>query len=46
MPSKKKEKQTNQTLTLEQEDILEAVIIADSFNKRFYPASAKKPRVS
>ena len=30
---------------LKQEEILQAVVIADSFNVRFGPATSKKPRV-
>ncbi|XP_076821156.1 translation initiation factor eIF2B subunit epsilon-like [Clavelina lepadiformis] len=40
MAPKKKTKEGN----LQQENILEAVVIADSFNVRFYPVTAKRPR--
>lgn len=30
----------------EEEEVLQAVILADSFNKRFRPLTTKKPRVS
>lgn len=30
---------------LEEEDVLQAVILADSFNKRFSPLTLNKPRV-
>lgn len=30
---------------IDDEEVLQAVILADSFNKRFRPLSARKPRV-
>ena len=30
----------------DEEDVLQAVVLADSFNKRFRPLSIQKPRVS
>ena len=31
--------------TVKQEDVIQAVIIADSFNSRFAPITHRKPRV-
>ena len=31
--------------SLEQEDVLQAVVIADSFNSRFAPVTFERPRV-
>ena len=39
-PGKEKEK-----LISEEEEVLQAVILADSFNKRFKPLTVGKPRV-
>ena len=31
---------------IDEDDVLQAVILADSFNKRFKPLTTRKPRVS
>ena len=36
----------NDKLADEEEDVLQAVVLADSFNKRFRPLTTQKPRVS
>ncbi len=43
MSSKKKSQQREE---FKQEDIIQAVVIADSFNVRFAPITHNKPRVS
>lgn len=37
---------TSQREDLKQEDILQAVVIADSFNVRFGPVTERRPRVN
>jgi len=36
---------SKQPLIEEEEEVLQAVILADSFNKRFRPLTTRKPRV-
>jgi hypothetical protein len=36
---------TKEKLIGEEEEVLQAVILADSFNKRFRPLTTQKPRV-
>lgn len=36
---------TKEKLIDDEEDVLQAVILADSFNKRFRPLTTQKPRV-
>jgi hypothetical protein len=43
MASKSKGKQRGEVL--KQEDVIQAVVIADSFNIRFAPITKKKPKV-
>ena len=38
-------KQSAERLIEEEEEVLQAVILADSFNKRFRPLTTRKPRV-
>ena len=38
-------KQPTERLREEEEEVLQAVILADSFNKRFRPLTARRPRV-
>ena len=38
-------KQSAERLIEEEEEVLQAVILADSFNKRFRPLTIRKPRV-
>ena len=44
MPEKKKSKGL-QSAGLQQENILEAVVVADSFNNRFSPVDNDQPKV-
>jgi translation initiation factor eIF-2B subunit epsilon len=48
MPNKKKEsKSGQQSASWEKpDDVLQAVVLADSFNYRFLPITLEKPRVS
>lgn len=43
--SSKKDKGNRSSEILEQEDVLQALVIADSFNRKFSPLTAEKPRV-
>lgn len=43
MASKSKGKQRGEVL--KQEDVIQAIVIADSFNIRFAPVTKKKPKV-
>lgn len=45
MPEKKKAKD-GQILGLQQENVLEAVVVADSFDSRFFPVTSNQPKVS
>lgn len=37
---------TKERLVVDEEEVLQAVVLADSFNKRFAPLTRHKPRVS
>ena len=44
--SNKKKLKSGQVFGLQQENVLEAVVVADSFNFRFLPVTSYQPRVS
>lgn len=43
--SSKKDNSNRSSEILEQEDVLQALVIADSFNRKFLPLTVEKPRV-
>jgi hypothetical protein len=45
MPPKGKNAEATEKLLDDEEEILQAVVLADSFNKRFRPLTTQRPRV-